>query len=91
MWRKFKKRTPKNKGWYQCTVEVENQQRYVMDLFWYPDRQKFIDNIRENVCESYEVIGCDGKRLYDIGQDRTNNVVAWKNISKPYMKGFIKS
>lgn len=90
MWKIFEKVKPNDKGWYQCTVEVKNQQRYVMQLFWYPERQKFIDNIRENVCETYNVIGYSGERLHDIGQDRTDSVVAWKKISKPYMKGFIK-
>lgn len=89
MWKKFPKVRPKNKGWYQCTVEVEGQQRYVMNLYWYPDRSKFIDNIRDNVCELYEVMS-DGKRVTDIGQDRTKGVVAWREMPKPYMKGFIK-
>ena len=91
MWRKFSKVKPKEKGWYQCTVEVKDQQRYVMNLYWFPDRDKFIDNIRQNVCETYEVMsGVSGERLTDIGQDRTDSVVAWKKMCKPYMRGFIK-
>jgi hypothetical protein len=90
MWKRFSKNKPKQDGWYICTVEVEKQQRYVMELHWYSEKQKFIDNIRQNVCETYEVIGCSGKRLYDIGQDRTRGVVAWKKQPKPYMKGFVK-
>lgn len=90
MWKKFLKKTPKENGWYMCTVEVERQQRYTMSLYWYSESQKFIDNIRKNVCETYEVMGFGGNRLYDIGQDRTNSVVAWRNIPKPYMRGFVK-
>ena len=89
MWRLFSKHKPKRKGWYVTTVEVKNQQRYTMCLYWYPDKQKFIDNIRANVCELYTVTGYSGERLFDIGQDRTKNVIAWRPISKPYMKGFI--
>ncbi len=90
MWKNFSKRRPKEKGWYMCTVEVKNFQRYTMSLYWYPNKQKFIDNIRANVCETYEVMGCGGNRLFDIGQDRTEDVIAWRKIPKPYMKGFIK-
>lgn len=56
MWKRFNKTKPKEKGWYLCTVEVEGFQRYTMELFWNPDNQKFIDNIRQNVCETYDVI-----------------------------------
>ena len=63
-----------------------------MELYWYPDQQKFIDNIRNNVCETYVVTSdITGERLYDIGQDRTNDVIAWRKNPKPYMKGFKKN
>lgn len=92
MWRSFNKSKPKEKGWYLCTVEVKNQQRYVMNLYWYPDEQKFIDNIRQNVCEIYYIKSeITGERLHDIGQDRTDSVITWRKNPKPYMKGFIKS
>lgn len=32
-----------------------------------------------------------GERLYDIGQNRTNDVIAWRKNPKPYMKGFKKT
>lgn len=92
-WRKFPKVKPPKDGWYLCTVEVSGQQRYTMNLHWYKDRGingKFIDNIRANVCESYTVLGYNGDRLTNIGQDRTDNVITWKKIPKPYMRGFIK-
>lgn len=90
MWKNFVKRKPKEKGWYLCTVEVKNQQRYTMKLYWYPETQKFIDNIRQNVCDVYQVMSSTGERLRDIGQDRTKGVVAWRKLPKPYMRGFIK-
>jgi len=91
MWKLFSKTKPQQSGWYLCTVEVKNQQRYIMELYWYVDQQKFIDNIRNNVCETYFVRSeITGKRLYDIGQDRTDDVIAWKKNPKPYMKGFKK-
>jgi len=89
MWNLFNTSMPKDDGWYLCTVEVKDQQRYIMELFWYSDRQRFIDNIRQNVCDTYTVMSITGERLYDIGQDRTNNVIAWMENPKPYMEGFL--
>lgn len=90
MWRLFKKKTPKNKGWYLCTIEIKNFQRYTMPLYWYPSKKRFIDNIRKNVCETYIVKDCKNKRIFDIGQDRTDEVIAWRKMPKTYMKGFLK-
>ena len=47
-WKLFKNKKPTKNGWYQCTVEVPNQQRYVMDLYWDNKSQKFKDNRRQN-------------------------------------------
>lgn len=90
MWKVFNKEKPKEDGWYATTVEVKGQQRYVMSLYWNCKTQKFIDNIRQNVCEVYTVLDYKGDRLFDIGQDRTEGVVAWRKIPKAYMKGFVK-
>jgi hypothetical protein len=62
-----------------------------MNLYWYYDKQKFIDNIRDDVCQTYTVLSYDGTRLLDIGQDRTESVIAWMYEPSPYMDGFIKS
>lgn len=102
-WKRFDKNKPKTyprkNGWYQCTVEVDGQQRYVMDLYWYVDARKFKDNRRQDVFNTYEVmitkfddgIGEYSERVYtaDIC-DRTDSVVAWRKMPKPYMKGFVK-
>lgn len=90
MWKNFIKKKPKKSRWYLCTVEVKNFQRYTMNLYWDDINKKFIDNIRANVVQTYKVINYFGERIYDIGQDRTDNVVAWKYIPNPYMRGFIK-
>jgi hypothetical protein len=90
MWNDFNKQKPTEKGWYVCTVEVKNQQRYVMELYWYPETRRFIDNIRQNVCDTYTVMDYLGKRVYDMGQDRTASVVAWQDKPEPYMDGFVK-
>ena len=90
MWKRFDKKKPKKDGWYECTVEVKGQQRYVMQLFWYNDTQRFISNIRLGVFEEYTVSNYKGKRLYrDRLCDRTDSVIAWRKCHKPYMKGFI--
>lgn len=91
-WRLFAKTRPTKKGWYICTVEVPKQQRYVMDLYWYPDQQKFIDNRVKHTFDVYEVIsGCTGERITECHLiDRTKGVIAWKRIPKTYMKGFVK-
>lgn len=104
MWRVFAKKKPKKDGWYQCTVVIHRNHRYVMNLHWYAnpvcynqssdknstyakwDNGRFIDNIRQNVVDTYDVRGINGKPLIDIGQDRTAEVIAWRPIAKPYMK-----
>lgn len=96
-WQPFPDNIPSKNGWYSCTVEVRNQQRYVMNLYWYGESAKFQDNIRQDVFSTYEVYGWASdtpdhrKRLFTIDLcDRTNDVVAWRREPAPYMKGFIK-
>ena len=101
IWKKFdilnKKSYPKSDGWYLCTIAFDDGfghiQSYVMDLYWYSNRCKFINNLRQNVFNTYEVIGWGysitdepvKKQLYtDNNCDRTNTVVAWRKLPKPY-------
>ena len=81
LWRPFPKVTPTEKGWYIVTVEVKGQQRYVRELYWYPDKQVFWDNIRQSDDDIYNI-----KR----DNNKTSLVVAWKKEPKTYMKGFVK-
>lgn len=97
MWNDFRKKKPKEKGWYLCTIDVGSQ-RYVMDLWWDTERGIFKDNRRLNVFQLYEVYGYGYaydnpdpylERMYkDNLCDRTDEVVAWRNVSKCYMRGF---
>lgn len=94
-WRLFKDKKPKKNGWYQCTVEISGQQRYVMDLYWYGELQRFKDNRRQSVFSDYDVYAYnDTTYEYDKPVntnslcDRTDDVVAWRKMPKPYMKGF---
>ena len=98
MWHVFKKKKPKKEGWYQCTVEVPGQQRYVMDLYWYNRLGgRFRDNRRQNVFDSYIVYGYNDEtrelnlRLYTEPLcDRTEGVIAWRKLPRTYMRGFRK-
>lgn len=88
-WKAFPKHKPRKDGWYLCTVEVEGQQRYVMDLYYYSKGEKFLDNRVRNVFNSYNVYRYDGKRLHkDHLCDRTKGVKYWKKLPEPNMKGF---
>lgn len=96
-WRNFDKHIPKENGWYQCTIRFETglcdergnkkYQTYVMNLYWYGDSGRFIDNIRQNVFDVYQVFSVANmnKRLTTIPLcDRTNDVIAWKKLPRPY-------
>ena len=94
---KDKKYQPKKDGWYLCTVSFDTgfgyYQSYVIDLYWYSKHQKFIDNRVQNVFNKYDVMGWDNsitdapvkKKLYHNSNcDRTETVVAWRNLPEPY-------
>ena len=90
-WKRFNKKKPKKDGWYICTVEVENQQRYVMDLYWHSKSQQFRDNRRQNVFDVYDVLNYASKKLYTENLcNRTNDVIAWRKQPKAYMTGFAR-
>lgn len=96
-WKRFDKVKPKKSGWYLCTIDTGSQ-RYTMDLYWDAKHERFKDNRRLNVFQLYEVYGygyaSDNpdpylERMYkDNLCDRTDEVVAWRNCPKAYMKGF---
>lgn len=93
MWTQFPKHKPKEDGWYVCTIEVPNQQRYVMMLYWYGNQEggKFIDNLRQSIFDWYDVYGYQGEKLKTCSLcDRTDEVVAFRKRPKSYMKGFKK-
>lgn len=97
MWKRFDKHKPEKDGWYQCTVAFpsgfEGQiQSYVMDLYYYKDHNKWIDNRRQDIFSTYEVYGYGfgnkKKRLYTNNLcNRTDNVIAWRPMPKPFKIG----
>ena len=91
MWKVFENEKPTKDGWYQCTVEVQRQQRYVMDLYWYNKLQRFKDNRRQHIFDTYDVLNCKGEKMYTSDLcDRTGEVIAWMNLPDAYMNGFVK-
>lgn len=94
-WRVFEKEKPEKRGWYQCTVGKPAKYLYTMNLYWCDDIQRFKDNRRQSVFNDYDVYAYnDVTHEYDkpINTDslcdRTDRVIAWKKLPKPYMKGF---
>ena len=90
MWKVFNKEKPKKDGWYTTTIEIKGQQRYVMDLYWYSKKEKFIDNIRKDVYQTYTVLNYKGDKVSNIDLDRTDEVIAWQELPEVYMDGFVK-
>lgn len=97
-WFEYPKKKPNKDGWYQCTVRFEfdetkhQYQSYVMDLYYYAENDTWRDNRRQSVFNEYEVYGyCKGpddqgalERLYTGNNCIRDDVIAWKNLPKPY-------
>lgn len=90
-WIDFAKEKPTKAGWYLCTVtfgEEDMTQSYVIDLYWRPEQQRFIDNRRQFIFDTFEVRSCTGERLHTIDLcDRTDDVTAWMELPECYVKG----
>lgn len=102
-WKRFNKYLittwPRRSGWYQCTVEINGQMRTVMDLYWCKPDKRFKDDRRQDVFDKYDVmvdkydekVGDYSEVIFnDALCDRTDDVVAWRPMVEPYMKGFVK-
>lgn len=84
-WISMKKYQPKEKGWYFCTVVV-NDKRMTRELY-YNESGKWIDNIRKNMFDLYtirskltgEIITEDQEAV-----DWTDLVIAWMDRPKEY-------
>ena len=85
MWIKFKDEKPKRKGWYLCNTKVSGYKGSIIKLYWYPHEQRFVDVTVKKILDNYVVVK-SGKRITDLGQDRTDYVVAWRLLPKPYIK-----
>lgn len=72
-------------------LSENDDQRYVTVLYWNLSTECFIDNLRFDVFNKYKAYNGFDKRIYiDSLCNKTNNVVAWKNLCKPYMKGLVE-
>ena len=80
-WTLFKENPPKENGWYYCTVSKDIG-GYARELFYKNGR--FIDNIRLNMFDLYDVYGkLTGKKIEE-DCDWTDLVVAWMPLPDPY-------
>ena len=85
---------PTEDGWYDCWIRLIDKDgndyvNYGMDLYYYTDSKKFIDNRRQNVFDLYDVMAFDPDPnvVYDKVKiwkdslcDRTDGVIAWKEM-----------
>lgn len=91
-WKPYPKYKPKKRGWYICSIRYGNdpEQAYVMDLFWDDEVEKWKDNRRIDVYDTYKVYGYnDETGLMDkqIHQDhlcRRNDVIGFKKLPDVY-------
>lgn len=91
-WKPYPKNKPKEKGWYQCSIRYgeDKNQAYVMDLYYYPESDKWKDNRRQDVFNTYAVYGYNDKTHM---QDKLlltervccrEDVIAFKRLPKIY-------
>lgn len=97
-WKKYPKRKPKEEGWYQCTVlyginGTANECPTVMDLYWWnaPDRGGvWLNKDRQGIFDGYKVfLPCrapiDDNRVYTDSLCERVDVIAWRELSEPYI------
>lgn len=91
-WKPYPKYKPLKLGWYICSIRYgeEPGQAYVMDLFWDEKEEKWKDNRRLDVYNTYEVYGYNDethlmdKRMYKDNLCYRNDVIAFKKIPRIY-------
>ena len=91
-WKPYPKYKPSKGGWYICSIRYgeEPGQAYVMDLFWDEKEEKWKDNRRLDVYNTYEVYGYNDethlmdKRMYKDNLCYRNDVIAFKKIPRIY-------
>ena len=91
-WIPVSERSPKENGWYQCTVISNDLPQYLgtMDLFY--KNGKWFDNRRVDMYNTYDIFGYGGtKEKHKLSYrelvsefEWTENVIAWKQLSRPY-------
>ena len=87
MWKPFPKYKPKENGWYQCSIRYGDSpgQSYVMDLYWYSEKEFWRDNrVVHLMCELYDVYGDNQKLIRGETVGVRNDVIAFKKLPKIY-------
>ena len=91
-WRRYPRRKPKEDGFYLCTIPMGTTDGYVRKLMYSTRTDKWTDIYRQKVFDGYVVYKVcrapiEENRVRTDGMcDRTDEVVAWKKIPKPYHK-----
>ena len=89
-WRRYPRRKPKEDGYYLCTIAMGETDGYVLKLFYNTRTDKWTDIRRQKVFDGYVVYKVcrapiEENRVYTDGMcDRTDEVVAWKQLPKAY-------
>lgn len=94
LWRKYPNKKPKVSGLYLCTVKpgvnTISRNRAVIPLYYDAYHDTWTNKQRVNVLEGYKVYKhgrpeSTETRVYsDELCDRTVDVIAWKEMTKPY-------
>lgn len=93
-WRKYPNTKPRKSGWYICTVEIPNKERYTMELYYEKISDNFIDKKGVKMAEIFfdKSIANSYKYQRDIFRqyvtNKTSLVKYWKKVSKPKLTGF---
>lgn len=92
LWRKYPKRKPEHNGYYLCTVIEANGEHTLYKLYYKKTVDKWIDMSRQTVFDGYVVYKVcrapiEENRVYTDGMcNRTEDVIAWKQLSKEYRR-----
>lgn len=86
-WKRYPKRAPRDYGWYLCTMENGR----VMELYYDWLLKEWIDKRRKSVFDGYKVYKSgkeplDYNRVYGDVKCLRDDVVAWKELPKPYSR-----
>lgn len=88
-WIPVSERLPRENGWYQCTVVLNDLPR-TMELFY--KNGKWLDNRRINMFDTYDIHGYGNtKEKHKLSYQElisefewTENVIAWMPLPEPY-------
>lgn len=86
-WIPFPENIPSYRGWYSCTIRygTDQNQTYVMDLFWDDKLNEWHDNRRIDVFNTYSVYNLKNELLHDDYCCKREDVIAFKPMPDVYM------